>query len=58
MVAVPIKQKAMTLQEKLYTKQRDTANQNTHVQMATELSMPVTTLNGIMTKKGDMFVSQ
>jgi hypothetical protein len=58
MVAVPIKQKAMTLQENLYTIQRVAANQNTHVQMATELSMPVTTLNGIMEKKGDMFMSQ
>jgi hypothetical protein len=58
MVAVPIKQKAMTLHEKLYTIQRVEANQNTCVQMATELSMPVTTLNGIIAKKDDMFMSQ
>jgi hypothetical protein len=34
------------------------ANQNTYIQMATELSMPVTTLNGIIAKKGYMFRSQ
>jgi hypothetical protein len=55
MAAVP----AITLQEKLNTIQAVKANPNkTRVQMATELSMPVTTLNGIMAKKGDLFTSQ
>jgi hypothetical protein len=54
--ALPIKRKALTLQEKLSVIRKVEANSNiTHVQVAKELNMPVTTLNGIMAKKDVLF---
>jgi hypothetical protein len=56
MAALPIKRKALTLQEKLNVKRKVEANPNvTRVQIAKELNMPVTTLNGIMAKKDVLF---
>jgi hypothetical protein len=56
MAALPMKRKALTLQEKLNVIRKVEANQNvTRVQLAKELNMPVTTLNGIMAKKNVMF---
>jgi hypothetical protein len=55
MAALPIKLKALTLQEKLNVIRKVEANPNdTCVQLARELNMPVTTLIGIMAKKDDL----
>jgi predicted transcriptional regulator len=52
MAALPNELKALTLQEKLNEIMKVEANPNvTRVQLAKELNMPVTTLNGIMAKK-------
>jgi hypothetical protein len=56
MAAHLIKHKALTLQEKLTLMRKVEANLNvTRVQLAEELKVPVTTLNGIMAKKGVLF---
>jgi hypothetical protein len=55
MAAVQIEWKAMTLQERLNVIQKVEANQSTtHVQMATEIGMPVATLDTIMRKKASL----
>jgi hypothetical protein len=56
MAALLIKRKALSLQEKLNVIRKVKANPNvTCVQLAKELNMPVTTLNGIMAKKDILF---
>jgi hypothetical protein len=56
MGALPIKRKALTLQEKLNVIRKVEANSNvTRLQLAKELNMPVTTLNGIIAKKDVLF---
>jgi hypothetical protein len=56
MAALRIKHKAVTLQEKLNVMRKVEANPNvTRVQLAKELNMLFTTLNGIMTKKDVLF---
>jgi hypothetical protein len=56
MAALPIKRKVLTLQEKLNVIRKVEANPNvTHVQLAKELNMPITTLNGIIAKKDVLF---
>jgi hypothetical protein len=56
MVVVLIKQAVMTLQEYLVLYGKLKRIQVKHVQMATELSVPVTTLNGI-TANGSSLLS-
>jgi hypothetical protein len=53
MAALPIKCKALSLQEKLYVIWKVEANP--HVQQTKELSVLVTALNGIRAKKDFLF---